>query len=289
MNLYKLNDIKAILKKYNLSPLKQLGQNFLHNEKVLNDIADSIEITKDDNVLEIGPGMGALTNVLAQKAKRVVSVEIDKGMVGVLKDILKDQSNVNIVHQDFLKIQEQDIYDFFDGEPFKVCANLPYYITTPIIMKLLESGLQYDKMSFLIQKEVAQRLSAKPNSKSYNSLSIAVEYYADVKIAFSVARGNFYPVPNVDSVVAVLSPHCKPVDVENEKQFFEFIRNCFNQRRKTLVNNILNSYSDIDKMQLEELLTALNINKSIRAEALNIQEFAAIFSEFKELNKIFVS
>ena len=237
------NSTGRILQQYDLRAQKKFGQNFLVDAGVLNKIVGAADLTAEDYVLEIGPGMETMTQVLAEKAKEVCAVEIDRNLIPVLKDTLRDCSNVRIVNQDIL---DTDIESLFpDREPerkIKVAANLPYYITTPIVMNLLENEACVQDMVFLVQKEVAQRMQAEPGTKEYGALSLAVQYYSDIKIIAQVPPECFIPRPKVDSTVVRLTRHaCSPVSVKNPAFMFRVIRAAFNQRRKTLANGLGNS------------------------------------------------
>lgn len=268
---------KEILDQYGLSAKKKFGQNFLIDGNILHKIVEAADIDSESTVIEIGPGLGSLTELLAQTAKKVTAYEIDTDMVRVLRDRL-DYDNLEIVEGDILK-QELDI-----SEPITVVANLPYYITTPILFKLLESDLKINKIVVMMQKEVAQRLEGSTNTKDYNSLSIAIQYRTNPKIAFPVSREVFIPKPNVDSSVIVLDVLDKPrVDVEDEEFFFKVVKSAFAQRRKTLVNN-LNSTMGIPKDVLKEILVSLGIKETSRGESLGIEEFARLSEEIKKLD-----
>lgn len=267
--------VRALLKERGLSPNKSLGQNFLCDANIIRKIADAAGVSRDDAVLEIGPGLGALTRELCDRAKRVVAVEIDSGLAEVLKDTLSDKDNATVLHEDFLKCDLTELHKALGGGPFRVAANLPYYITTPIIMRLLESGLPVQSMSFLIQKEVAERMAAAPKNKSYGSLSIAVQYHTDVSVVLNVPRGCFLPPPGVDSVVVRLEKRPPKVSVPSEEDFFKITRAAFAMRRKTLVNN-LSAGLGISKERAEGLLKAAGLPVTVRGEELSLEQFAEI-------------
>jgi 16S rRNA (adenine1518-N6/adenine1519-N6)-dimethyltransferase len=267
--------VRALLKDRGLSPNKQLGQNFLCDANIIKRIADAAGVNKADAVLEIGPGLGALTRELCDRADRVVAVEIDSGLAEVLKETLSDKKNATVIHGDFLKCDLAELHDVLGGGPFRVAANLPYYITTAIIMRLLESGLPVLSMSFLIQKEVAERMAAAPKTKSYGSLSIAVQYYTDVSVVLNVPRGCFLPSPGVDSVVVRLNKRPPKVDVPSEEDFFRITRAAFAMRRKTLANN-LSVGLGISKERAEALIKAANLPENVRGEELSLEQFAQI-------------
>lgn len=264
--------VQELLVKYHLAPNKKFGQNFLFDKTALERIACCVE-PEQKNILEIGPGLGALTQQIALRAKKVVSVEIDSGFLQVLDETLADLDNVTIVHADFLKINLSEIHDFFDGEAFSVCANLPYYITTPILMKLLESNLPWEKMSLLMQSEVAERMAAQPNSKSYGSLSLAVQYYANVHREFTIPPSCFLPKPKVESLVISLTPKTKRLDEHSEKSLFALMHASFAMRRKTLLNNIMPLFPQSNKADLQTILISLGFPAAVRAEALSLDDF----------------
>lgn len=278
---------REILKEHGFSFKKSLGQNFLTEPNILQKIVETADITKNDNVIEIGPGIGALTEFLARSAKQVLAFEIDDRLIPVLADTLSPYDNIKVVHQDILKANLLTETAYFTEGPIKVVANLPYYITTPIMMNILESPLQVDEMVVMMQKEVADRISAKPGTKAYGSLSIAVQYYMKAETAFIVPKTVFIPQPNVDSAILHLIRREKPaVAVSSEKEFFKLIRSGFNLRRKTLWNNLLNTYGKTDetKAWLEKSLTEAEIDPKRRGETLSLEEFAAL-SNAMEKNK----
>ena len=267
--------LRQLLDEYGLAPHKQLGQNFLCDSNAIARIADASGVTERDAVLEIGPGLGTLTQQLAMRARKVVAVEIDSGLIPVLHRTLGEFDNVEIVHGDFLKCDLTALHNKLGGGEFRVAANLPYYITTPIIMGLLESGLPVSTMSFLIQKEVAQRMAAQPSSKSYGSLSIAVQYYTDVELVLHVSPGCFVPAPAVESVVIRLTRRPPKVAVRDEKLFFRLTRCAFAMRRKTLANNMAAGLG-LTRSQAEDCLEKAGLRRDIRGEALTIEQFAAL-------------
>ncbi|MDR1522023.1 MAG: 16S rRNA (adenine(1518)-N(6)/adenine(1519)-N(6))-dimethyltransferase RsmA [Streptococcaceae bacterium] len=283
-----LSRTRKIIKKYNLKLKKSLGQNFLINANILQKIIKAAKVDQTTNVLEIGPGIGALTEYLARTSHQVLAFEIDQRMLPVLTETLNPYKNVTIINQDILKIDlKQEISKFFADHSFKVVANLPYYVTTPIIMHLIKSKLDIEQMVIMIQKEVGERISAKPGSKVYGSLSIAVQYFMKAHIIFAVPKTVFIPKPNVDSVILSLTKHRAPaVLVKNEKAFFYLIKASFAKRRKTLWNNLVYAYGKEQKIQ-NKLINALESSKidpKRRAETLTIQEFVtlsnAIFALF---------
>lgn len=271
-------ETKDLLKKYGLHAKKKFGQNFLVDLNILNRIVDVADIDEDSHVIEIGPGLGSLTELLVKRAKKVTAYEIDKDMIMVLEDRLADCDNLEIIEGDILKEEIK-----IEGE-VTVVANLPYYITTPILFKLLESDLKIRKIVVMMQKEVAQRLEGSVNTKDYNSLSVAIQYRTTPKIAFAVPREVFVPKPNVDSSVLVLDVLSKPrVDVDDEEHFFKVVKSSFVQRRKTLANN-LNFAMNIPKEAIKELVVSLGLKETVRGEGLTIVEFAKLAEGIKKLD-----
>lgn len=269
----------AVLQKYNFSFQKKFGQNFLIDTHVLDKIIRSAEITKDNFVLEIGPGIGTMTQYLACAAREVVAVEIDKALIPILEDTLSSYDNVTVINEDVLKLdivklaQERN-----GGKPIKVVANLPYYITTPIIMGLFESHVPVQSITVMVQKEVADRMQVGPGTKDYGALSLAVQYYAKPYIAANVPPNCFMPRPKVGSAVIRLECHEEPpVQVEDEKLMFRIIRASFNQRRKTLANGLKNSPEiSLSREGIEQAIAELGKGASVRGEALNLEEFATL-------------
>lgn len=269
----------AVLQKYNFSFQKKFGQNFLIDTHVLDKIIRSAEITKDDFVLEIGPGIGTMTQYLACAAREVVAVEIDKALIPILEDTLSSYDNVTVINEDVLKLdivklaQERN-----GGKPIKVVANLPYYITTPIIMGLFESHVPVQSITVMVQKEVADRMQVGPGTKDYGALSLAVQYYAKPYIAANVPPNCFMPRPKVGSAVIRLECHEEPpVQVKDEKLMFRIIRASFNQRRKTLANGLKNSPEiSLSREGIEQAIAELGKGVSVRGEALNLEEFATL-------------
>ena len=271
-----------VLKKYDFVFQKRFGQNFLIDTHVLEKIIAASEITKDDFVLEIGPGIGTMTQYLADAARAVVAVEIDDALIPILQDTLKDWDNVTVLHGDILKTDLNRLaLEYNDGKPIKVVANLPYYITTPIIMGLFEASVPLESITVMVQKEVAERMQTGPGSKEYGALSLAVQYYAKPQIAANVPPNCFMPRPKVGSAVIRLIRHQKPpVAVMDEHLMFQLIRASFNQRRKTLVNGLKNA-SELHflKEQIEDAITACGLPLTIRGEALTLEQFAALTNE----------
>ena len=272
-------DTIEVLQKYKFNFQKKFGQNFLIDTHVLEKIIDAAGITKDDFVLEIGPGIGTMTQYLCENAREVAAVEIDNNLIPILKDTLKEYDNVEVIHEDILKVDIQELAQRKNqGRPIKVVANLPYYITTPIIMGLFESHVPIASITIMVQKEVADRMQAGPGSKDYGALSLAVQFYAKPEIVTNVPPNCFMPRPNVGSAVIRLTRHeTVPVDVLEEKMMFRIIRASFNQRRKTLANG-LNNAPDIplSKEQIQESITALGVPVNIRGEALTLEQFAKL-------------
>ncbi len=268
----------AVLQKYNYNIKKQYGQNFLISEGVLEDIIDKSGITADDLVLEIGPGIGTLTQYLAEKARAVVAVEIDKTLLPILADTLSDYDNVTVINDDILKVDITSIADEHnDGRPIKVVANLPYYITTPIVMGLLEGDAPIESITVMVQKEVADRMQCGPGSKDYGALSLAVGYYADAKVILSVSPDCFMPQPKVGSSVIRLDIYSEPpVRVKDHKYMFRLIRASFNMRRKTLVNGLMGGSLGLTREKIEDALEEMGLNRTIRGEALTLEQFALL-------------
>lgn len=277
---------KEIINKYSFAFQKKFGQNFLIDSNVLESIIRGAEITKDDFVLEIGPGIGTMTQYLCEAARQVVAVEIDKMLIPILEDTLSEYDNVEVINQDVLKVDIKSLAEEKNnGKPIKVVANLPYYITTPIIMGLFESGVPIDSITIMVQKEVADRMQTGPGSKDYGALSLAVQYYATAKVILNVSATCFMPRPNVDSAVIKLTRHKKPtVNVADEKLMFKIIRASFNQRRKTLVNGLKNSPElSFSKEQIVKAIEKIGKPETIRGEALTLEEFAELANAFTEL------
>ena len=277
-----------VLQKYGFVFQKRFGQNFLIDTHVLEKIIRASEITKDDFVLEIGPGIGTMTQYLADSARAVTAVEIDDALIPILQDTLKDWDNVNIIHGDILKTDIQKIADEKNqGKAIKVVANLPYYITTPIIMGLFENHVPIKSITVMVQKEVADRMQVGPGTKDYGALSLAVQYYAKPYIVANVPPNCFMPRPKVGSAVIRLERHeHPPVEVRDEKLMFRVIRASFNQRRKTLANGLKNSPEiDFSKEEIEGAIEKLGKGASVRGEALTLAEFAQLANHFCDLRE----
>lgn len=269
----------AVLEKYGFRFQKKYGQNFLVDPNILEKIVCASEVGKDDCVLEIGPGIGTMTQYLAERARKVIAVEIDDHLIPILKDTLSTYDNIMIIHNDILKVDVQKLCDTYnEGRPLKVVANLPYYITTPIIMGLFESGVPLSSITIMVQKEVADRMQVGPGTKDYGALSLAVQYYARPEIVAQVPPGCFIPRPNVGSAVIRLTRYeTPPVDTVDEKKMFAIIRAAFNQRRKTLVNALSNAgIYTITKEKVLQGLQELGLSATVRGESLTLEQFAAL-------------
>ncbi|HKM04464.1 MAG TPA: 16S rRNA (adenine(1518)-N(6)/adenine(1519)-N(6))-dimethyltransferase RsmA [Lachnospiraceae bacterium] len=268
-----------ILKKYNFNIQKKYGQNFLIDHHILEKIIDSSEITKEDCVLEIGPGIGTMTQYLAESAREVIAVEIDKALIPILEDTLSEYNNITVINEDILKVDIKKIVEERNGgKPIKVVANLPYYITTPIIMGLFESNVPLKSITIMVQKEVADRMQVGPGTKDYGALSLAVQFYAKPEIIENVPPTSFIPRPNVGSAVIKLSRYSQPqIDVKDERFMFSLIRASFNQRRKTLVNGLLNACNlNVTKDVILASLEKMKLSPTIRGEALTLEQFATL-------------
>ena len=268
-----------IIQKYNFDFQKKFGQNFLIDSHVLQKIIDAAHITKDDFVLEIGPGIGTMTQYLSEHAKEVMAVEIDHNLIPILKETLAGYDNVEVLNEDILKVDIGKIAEEKNqGRPINVVANLPYYITTPIIMGLFEKNVPMDSLTVMVQKEVAQRMQAVPGTKDYGALSLAVQFYAEPYIVANVPPNCFMPRPKVGSAVIRLTRYKDmPIKVKNEKLMFSIIRASFNQRRKTLQNGINNSSAlHFSKEQVVEALGEMELSPTIRGEALSLEQFARL-------------
>lgn len=277
-----------VLQKHEFQFKKKFGQNFLIDPHVLDKIVDAAQITKDDFVLEIGPGIGTLTQYLCENARQVLAVEIDDKLIPILKETLQPYDNVEVLHGDILKQDIQQIADTYnDGKPIKVVANLPYYITTPIIMELFESHVPLANVTVMVQKEVADRMKAEPGTKDYGALSLAVQYYAKPYIAAFVPPNCFMPRPNVSSAVIRFDCLARvPVEVHNEKLMFRLIRASFNQRRKTLQNGIANSAElSFTKEQAARAIEQAGFDVRIRGEKLGLEEFARLADELERMTE----
>ena len=270
---------REVLTKYGMSAKKKFGQNFLIDSGVLDGIVSAAGVTDSDCVLEIGPGIGSLTQYLAEAAGQVVAVEIDKTLIPVLADTLSEYNNVTVINEDVLKVDIHEIVEKYNsGRPIKVVANLPYYITTPIIMKLFESGAPIESITVMVQKEVADRMVMGPGNKDYGSLSLAVGYYARPAHVMDVPPSSFIPQPGVGSAVVRLTRYEEPaVKVQDEKYMFEIIRTAFNQRRKTLSNALSNNPAlKVSRENVQQALVSMGLNEMARGETLSLVQFALL-------------
>lgn len=285
-NLGNITNTAEILQKHQFHMQKKYGQNFLIDTNILHKIIEAAEITKEDCVLEIGPGIGTMTQHLAETAGHVVAVEIDKDLIPILEDTLAPYDNITLLHADILKV---DLHKLSEeqgkGRPFKVVANLPYYITTPIIMELFESHIPLVSITVMVQSEVADRMQVGPGTKDYGALSLAVQYFAKPEVVSRVPASCFIPRPRVDSTVIRLTSHMRPpVEVEDESYFFDVIRASFNQRRKTLVNGLVNAGNlGVTKEQVEEVLVQMGLSKTIRGETFTLERFAELSNRLNRM------
>lgn len=276
----------AVLNKYHFNFQKKYGQNFLIDTHILEKIIEASDVNSGDCVLEIGPGIGTMTQYLAENAREVVAVEIDKALIPILEDTLSGYDNVTVINEDILKVDiNRIVQERNKGKAIKVIANLPYYITTPIIMGLFESGVPLHSITIMVQKEVADRMQVGPGTKDYGALSLAVQYYAKPRVMLQVPPSCFMPRPNVGSSVIRLNRYDKPpVEVENEGFMFSIIRASFNQRRKTLVNGLTNAgNTGVAKENIQKVLKEMNLSPSIRGEALTLQQFAELSNRLLSL------
>lgn len=282
--LYSPAVVKEIIEKYGFRFSKSLGQNFLIDGNIIDRIIEGANIRKDDGIIEVGPGIGTLTQKLCESAEKVVAIELDSNLLPILEETLGSYNNVDIVHGDVLKVNlNQLIEEKLEGKKVKVVANLPYYITTPIIMRLLEEKLNIDKIVVMVQKEVALRMKATPGNKDYGALSIAVQYYSKPEIIVDVPKNVFMPRPNVDSAVIMLDLYDEPIiEVKDEKLFFNVVKAAFGKRRKTLLNALTGGI-DLKKEEIEKVLERSQIDSVRRGETLSIIEFARIADEIYEV------
>lgn len=281
MNLENRYEMRELMEKFHISAQKKYGQNFLTDTSVLDGIIEAAGITDENVVLEIGPGLGTLTRRLSEAAGKVIAVEIDNALIPVLKETLADYPNVSVINGDIMKTDigeliKENLGDNLEGK-IKVVANLPYYITTPIVLKLIEYSEYIDSITIMIQKEVAVRMQAKPGNKDYGALSLAVQYYSNPQIMVEAPADCFFPMPGVDSVVIKLDMFDKPpVDVNDPDFMFKLIRATFNMRRKTLTNGISSGGLGISRAQVEDALEQMELSKTIRGEVLSLEQFAAL-------------
>ena len=286
MKLTNPSELKRLLEPYGFSFSKSLGQNFLIDENVLDSICESANLTENSGVIEIGPGAGTLTRELCKNAKKVVAIEIDKALLPVLKESLAEFDNVEVINSDILKTDLQSIInDKLSGLDIAVAANLPYYITTPIIMKIFEERIPVRSMTVMVQKEVADRMTAKPGTKDYGALSVAVQYYSKPKIVCSALPHCFMPQPKVASIVVNMDiPNEPTVKVKNEKLFFAVVKSAFGQRRKTLVNSVANSpYINISKQDITKVISDMGLDINIRGERLSLEQFGELSDRLCEI------
>lgn len=285
--LYSPNVTKEVIERHGFRFSKSLGQNFLIDGNIIEKICDGADINENDGIIEIGPGIGTLTQQLCERAGKVVAIELDKNLLPILDDTLSAYDNVEIVYGDVLKINlDQLIKEKLKGRNIKVVANLPYYITTPIIMKLLEERLDIDKIVVMIQKEVAARMQADPGNKDYGALSVAVQYYSQPEIIVNVPKNVFMPKPNVDSAVIMLDIYDSPmVEVIDKKLFFEVVKAAFGKRRKTLLNALSSGALNINKEEIKDILHSCDINPQRRGETLSIDEFATLANSISNAHR----
>ena len=276
---------KEVVNKHNFKFSKSLGQNFLIDDNVIDRILEGARLSETDRIIEVGPGIGTLTREMGKVAENVVAIEIDKTLIPILKETLADLDNVEVVNEDILKVDVQGlINEKLNGGPVKLVANLPYYITTPIVMKFLEEDIPVTDIVVMVQKEVADRMNAKPSTKDYGALSVAVQYYCDTEIVAKTPRHMFVPQPNVDSIVIGLHVRDeKKYVVDNEDIFFKTVKASFGQRRKTLLNS-LGGLGFLSKDQIREALQAANIDEKRRGETLSIDEFANLSNEINKFS-----
>lgn len=276
---------KEVVNKHNFKFSKSLGQNFLIDDNVIDRILEGARLSETDRIIEVGPGIGTLTREMGKVAENVVAIEIDKTLIPILKETLADLDNVEVVNEDILKVDVQGVInEKLNGGPVKLVANLPYYITTPIVMKFLEEDIPVTDIVVMVQKEVADRMNAKPSTKDYGALSVAVQYYCDTEIVAKAPRHMFVPQPNVDSIVIGLHVRDeKKYVVDNEDIFFKTVKASFGQRRKTLLNS-LGGLGFLSKDQIREALQAANIDEKRRGETLSIDEFANLSNEINKFS-----
>lgn len=286
-NLGNYTNTAEILRKYQFRMQKKYGQNFLIDANILTKIVEAAQITKEDTVLEIGPGIGTMTQYLAEAADRVIAVEIDRDLIPILEETLAPYDNVSLLCADILKVDLIELVNENGGGPLKVVANLPYYITTPIIMALFESHIPLTSITVMVQSEVADRMQTGPGSKDYGALSLAVQYYAKPEIVARVPASCFTPRPNVDSTVVRLVKHEKPpVKAEDEDWLFGIIRASFNQRRKTLANGLANAGGlGVSREQVESVLEGMGLSKTVRGETFTLERFAELSNRLLQVKR----
>lgn len=283
--LYQSSYLAEILKKFNFSFSKSLGQNFLIDGNIVKNIVEKSGITKNDIVLEIGPGFGTLTEELALNAKKVISIEKDHRLMEVLDYTLQNYDNVKIINEDFLKVDLEKIFmEEAEGQKLKVVANLPYYITTPILERIIENKKYFSTISVMVQEEVARRVVASPNNKDYGSLTLYLKYNCESEILMKVPRTVFMPSPNVDSAILYLKLVDRDFDVD-EGYLFKFIRSGFTKRRKNIMNSLSTGFVDVSKAQLKEILSSLELSGNLRAENLSLEDYINITKKYTEMIK----
>lgn len=265
-------ETEFLLNKYKLKANKSLGQNFLINQQIIDDIVKVANVNEDDLIIEIGPGLGSLTSKLADNAKKVVAIELDQNMIEILKERFSLYKNVEIIHGDIMKVDLKEIIG--EEKKVKIVANLPYYITTPIVMKLLEENLKMESITVMVQKEVGERFCAIPGGKEYGAITVSINYYSDPKIVLDVPKDNFNPVPEVDSCVVQLKLKENHIELKDKKLFFRLIKIAFSQRRKNIGNSLTGI--GMTKQEVKEMLEALSLDINLRAENLSINQYAQI-------------
>ena len=285
MKLYTPSTIREIKAKYGFQLSKSLGQNFLTDKNIIDKIIDAADIGEDDLVIEIGPGIGVLTAEAAQLAKKVIAIEIDRNLIPILHDTLSEFDNVEVINQDVLKTDINELIEKSGCKRAKIIGNLPYYITTPIIMSILERGIKAESITIMMQKEVADRIKSDPGHKTYGALSVAVQYYCNINSVVTVPKEVFFPAPKVDSAVLRLDiREEKPVVLKDEKMFFNCIKAGFGQRRKTLSNSLM-GIGKFDKEEVKQCLSDCEIDEKRRAETLSLEEFARLANRFTEIGE----
>ena len=289
MKLYAPSTIREIKDKYDFKLSKSLGQNFLTDYNIIEKIINATNIQKEDLVIEIGPGIGVLTGEAAKRAAKVIAIEIDSSLMPILEETLKEFDNIQVINKDILKTDLNDLVEqnsLIEGQKIKevkIIGNLPYYITTPIIMKVLEEGVNASSITIMMQKEVAERLMAKPGTKAYGAITVAVQYFCEIEMVAKVPKDVFIPPPKVDSaVLKLIIRKNKPIYLEDEKIFFKCVKAGFGQRRKTLINSLLGGL-DVNKSQIEEALKSVGIDGQRRAETLSLEEFGQIANSIKRI------
>lgn len=265
-------ETEFLLNKYKLKANKSLGQNFLINQQIIDDIVKVANVNEDDLIIEIGPGLGSLTSKLADNAKKVVAIELDQNMIEILKERFSLYKNVEIIHGDIMKVDLKEIIG--EEKNVKIVANLPYYITTPIVMKLLEEDLKMKSITVMVQKEVGERFCAIPGGKEYGAITVSINYYSDPKIVLDVPKDNFNPIPEVDSCVVQLKLKKNHIELKDKKLFFRLIKIAFSQRRKNIGNSLTGI--GMTKQEVKEMLEALSLDINLRAENLSINQYAQI-------------